>query len=202
MGMFAFGRVSGFVEMGSQEGLQFPAGTLPLVQQTADDSGAMNTYGLIHNPLKGGASCGDREVQQFCDIRISFPTADSGTIRTDCWFHKEQSHFNATGHAVQYHKTPVGKSIKSRKPFTVLQYYIKIVKLKRIGMPKINSTSIKTSDLNASNRKLLATAQLAGLSKDEIIRKSLKAAYGKLLRSGDGRKISRATAITRKDHKH
>jgi hypothetical protein len=40
--------------------------------------------------------------------------------------------------------------------------------------------NIKPSDLNASNRRLLHAAQQAGLSSDEIIKKSVEAAYGRL----------------------
>ncbi|HXA44140.1 MAG TPA: hypothetical protein VNZ25_01435 [Candidatus Angelobacter sp.] len=47
-------------------------------------------------------------------------------------------------------------------------------------MPK--SKLIRPSELDPSNRKLLAAAQQAGLNPDEIIRKSVEAAYGKLRR--------------------
>jgi hypothetical protein len=52
-------------------------------------------------------------------------------------------------------------------------------------MPK--SKSIKLSQLDLANRKLLAAAQNAGLSPDEIICNSLKAAYRNLLRSRSGK---------------
>ncbi len=61
------------------------------------------------------------------------------------------------------------------------------------------SKLIKPSDLESSNRKLLALAQQAGLSSDEIIRKSLQAAYGKLLRRGGGQARSAASG---KNHNH
>ena len=51
-------------------------------------------------------------------------------------------------------------------------------------MPKLNS--IKPSELDSSNRKLLTAARKVGLSSDEIIRKSLQAAYGKLLKRAAG----------------
>lgn len=64
-------------------------------------------------------------------------------------------------------------------------------------MPK--SKLIKPSDLELSNRKLLALAQQVGLSSDEIIRKSLQAAYGKLLRNGGAQARSAASG---KNHNH
>ena len=64
-------------------------------------------------------------------------------------------------------------------------------------MPKLNS--IKHSELDSSNRKLLAAAREVGLSSDEIIRKSLQAAYGKLLKPGAG---SAKPAASGKNHNH
>ncbi len=61
------------------------------------------------------------------------------------------------------------------------------------------SKLIKPSDLESSNRKLLAVAQQAGLSSEEIIRKSLQAAYGKLLRRGGGQARSAACG---QNHNH
>ena len=58
----------------------------------------------------------------------------------------------------------------------------------------LKSKSIKPSDLDPSNRRLLATAKQAGLSSDEIIRKSLEAAYGRLQRAGV--KPGRTTGVT------
>jgi hypothetical protein len=64
-------------------------------------------------------------------------------------------------------------------------------------MPK--SKLIKPSELDLSNRKLLAAAQKVGLSTDEIIRKSLQAAHGKMLKRGGGRPKSAASG---KNHDH
>jgi hypothetical protein len=64
-------------------------------------------------------------------------------------------------------------------------------------MPK--SKNIKPSDLTASNRRLLYVAQQAGLSPDEIIRKSMEAAYGRLRRPA--KKTGRTPAVTRNNHK-
>jgi hypothetical protein len=59
--------------------------------------------------------------------------------------------------------------------------------------------NIKSSDLNASNRRLLYAAQQAGLSSDEIIRKSVEAAYGRLRRPV--KKPGRTPAAARNNHK-
>jgi len=64
-------------------------------------------------------------------------------------------------------------------------------------MPK--SKLIKPSELDLSNRKLLAAAQQAGLPTDEIIRKSLHAAYGRFLKRGGGQVKPAASA---KKHNH
>ena len=61
---------------------------------------------------------------------------------------------------------------------------------------------IRPTDLDASNRKLLAAARQVGLNADEIIRKSLEAAYGNLLRDAGGRRQGRATAVAQKSHIH
>jgi hypothetical protein len=63
----------------------------------------------------------------------------------------------------------------------------------------LESKLIKPSDLNSSNRKLLTVAQQVGLSSDEIIRKSLQAAYGGLLKPGRARGPSVAPS---KNHNH
>jgi hypothetical protein len=55
-------------------------------------------------------------------------------------------------------------------------------------MPK--SKLIKLSELDSSNRKLLAAARQAGLSSDKIIFESLQAAYGRLLKRGRGQAAS------------
>lgn len=62
-----------------------------------------------------------------------------------------------------------------------------------------NPKNIKPSDLNASNRLLLYAAQQAGLSPDEIIKRSLEAAYGRLRRPA--KKPGRTAAVARSNHK-
>jgi len=76
-----------------------------------------------------------------------------------------------------------------------MQYYY--TKCTGFGMSK--SKSIKSSELNSSNRKLLAAAGQVGLSSDEIIRKSLQAAYGQLLKRRGGKAKSAASG---KNHNH
>ncbi len=76
-----------------------------------------------------------------------------------------------------------------------MQYYS--IRDTRFGMSK--SKSIRLSELDSSNRKLLAAAQQAGLSSDEIIQKSLLAAHGKLLKPGGGQASSWSSG---KNHNH
>jgi len=83
-----------------------------------------------------------------------------------------------------------------RLRYCVIMYYP--IRSYRLCMSK--TKLIRFSDLDESNRKLLATARQAGLCPDEIIRKSLEAAYSKLLQSGDGGGTGRTTAVAGKDH--
>jgi hypothetical protein len=87
---FSFAGLDGPLRVGGEDRFQFAAGAFPLLNQALDDGRTMNAESLIDDSLERSAGGADREVEQFGNIRISFPATDARTICTGYGFHQSK----------------------------------------------------------------------------------------------------------------